>query len=221
MAFIHPVAVKLCGITRLEDALRAVELGVRYIGFIFAPQSPRAVTAEQSGAIIDALPHDVIPVGVFVNAPRDRVLDVISVSGIKMAQFHGYESPEYCTSFGTFPVMKAFRVRPNFGLIDVEPFFCNYYLLDTFDSKQAGGTGKTFDWNLARPIAEKYRVMLAGGLTPENVVDAVEVVRPYGVDINSGVEERPGIKDHAKLEQLVRNLEAAGYHSVPAPERSI
>jgi phosphoribosylanthranilate isomerase len=215
------VAVKVCGITRIEDALKAVELGARYMGFIFAPQSPRVIDPEDAGRIIKELPDTVIPVGVFVNAPRDRVLDVIDTSGIKMVQLHGYESPEYCTSFGSFPVMKAFRVKQPFNLEDVLQYPCSLYLLDSYNKKLAGGTGSTFDWELAQPVAQNVNVMLAGGLTPENIVDAVETVKPYGVDVNSGVEDEPGIKSHSKLERIFANLGQSGYHRIPQPERSI
>lgn len=215
------VQVKVCGITRPSDALKAAELGAQYLGFIFVRRSPRRIEPALAGEIISRLPKRVVPVGVFVNTPRDRVLDVISTSGIKMAQFHGYESPDYCESFGQFPVMKAFSVRPQFGLEDVDPYHTDLFLLDTYDPKRKGGTGKTFDWDLARPVVEKYRVMLAGGLNPENVVDAVETLEPYAVDVSSGVEESPGIKDHGKLERFFHNLAEAGRHSLPTIERGI
>ena len=215
------VAVKICGITREEDAQRAVELGARYVGFIFVQRSGRAIEPAGAGEIIAALPKTVVPVGVFVNAPRDHVLDVIDTTGIKMAQFHGYESPDYCESFGQFPVMKAFAVKPSFGTQDIEPYHADVFLLDTYDPVRKGGTGRTFDWDIAKPVADKYRVMLAGGLNPANVVAAVDEVLPYGVDVSSGVEAAPGVKDHDKMELLFRALHAGGYHPAPTGERTI
>lgn len=215
------VRVKVCGITRAEDALKAAELGARYIGFIFVHNSPRCIDPATAGKIIRTLPESVVPVGVCMNVPRVRVTQVIAASGIRMAQFHGNEPPEYCESFGAFPAIKAFRVRPGFGLPDVERYRTDLVLLDTFDPKREGGTGKTFDWDLAIPVAKRHRVILAGGLNPDNVVRAVTAVRPYGVDINSGVETRPGVKSHEKLERLFSTLRDAGLLSNPADERSV
>jgi len=209
------VRVKVCGINRPSDALLAARLGASYVGFVFVPRSPRFIAPPQAADIVAVLPKHVIPVGVFVNLPRDRVLDIISVSGIKIAQFHGFESPEYCESFGTFPVIKAFRVRAPFSFEDVAPYHVDMALLDAYHPRLEGGTGETFDWSLAAPVAEKTRVMLAGGLTPRNIVQAVETVRPYAVDVSSGVEGSPGVKDPALLEALFLSLERGGYHLVP------
>jgi len=213
-----PVHVKICGIMRPVDAFLAVQLGARYLGFVFAPTSPRRIEPGRAAEIIALLPRRVIPVGVFVNAPRDRVLDVIASTGIKMAQFHGYESPEYCTSLGTFPVIKAFRVRPPFDMEDVAPYHIDLCLLDAYDPSAAGGTGRTFDWGLAEPVARHVRVMLAGGLTPENVAEAVQTVRPFAVDVSSGIEAQPGIKDAAKMRAFFESLERAGHLAAPLQE---
>jgi len=210
-----PVKVKVCGITRPSDALLAARLGASYVGFVFVPRSPRYIAPPRAADIIASLPARVIPVGVFVDLPRDRVLDVISASGIKIAQFHGSESPAFCESFGGFPVIKAFRVRPPFGLEDVSPYHVDVHLLDAYHPKLAGGTGETFDWALAAPVAAKVRVMLSGGLTPENVTGAVEAVRPYAVDVSSGVEGAPGVKDPERMEAFFLNLERCGHHIVP------
>ncbi len=215
------VRVKVCGITRASDAFKAAELGAQYLGFIFVHDSPRRIDPATAGKIIRKLPESVVPVGVFMNVPKSRVKQVIAASGIQMAQFHGNEPPEYCESFGLLPAIKAFRVRPGFGLPDVERYRTKLMLLDTFDPKRKGGTGKTFDWDLAVPVAGKYPVILAGGLNPDNIVTAVTTVRPYGVDMNSGVETRPGVKSHEKLEQLFSTLHDAGLLSIPADERSV
>lgn len=211
------VHVKICGITRAEDADLAARLGARYCGFIFAPKSPRCVSPDRAAEIIDTLPDGVIPVGVFADEPRDRVLDIVSATGIRMAQFHGDETPEYCASFGPFSVMKAFRVRSPFGVDDVAAYHTDMILLDTYHPTQSGGTGQTFDWSLAEPVAREFRVMLAGGLNPDNVARAVEAVRPYGVDAGSGVEAEPGIKDPGRLAAFFRGLEQAGHL---APKRT-
>ena len=208
------VKVKICGITRPSDALLACELGASYIGFIFA-DSPRRVHPLLAGDIVSLLPDSVVPVGVFVNASRETVLDVISQSGIRMAQFHGDEKPDFCASFGSFPVMKAFRVREGFSTAEMEPYPCRTFLLDTYHPDKQGGTGETFDWNLAADAVAEYRIMLAGGLTPDNVVDAVDAVHPFGIDVSSGVEESPGIKNPEKLTKLFRELEWAQYHTPP------
>jgi len=204
------VRVKICGITRPEDAEVAANLGAHYIGFIFVRRSPRYIEPQRASEIVGELPKRVIPVGVFVDEERDRILDVVSASGIKAIQLHGAESPEFCASFGSFPVIKAFRVRPPFGIDDVEGYRAGMYLLDTFHPTQAGGTGHTFDWTLAEPIAREARVMLAGGLDARNVVRAVESVRPFAVDTSSGVEATPGIKDPARMVEFFGALENAG-----------
>lgn len=209
------IRVKICGITRTEDALTATGLGASYLGFVFAPRSPRFIPPIQAAGIIAALPTEVIPVGVFVNLPRDHVLDVISATGIKIVQFHGFESPDYCASFGAFPVIKAFRVRAPFGLDDVAPYHVDMVLLDAYHPSLDGGTGEVFDWGLAAPVAARARVMLAGGLTPDTIVRAVETVRPYAVDVSSGVELSPGVKDPSRLEEFFASLDRGGYLTVP------
>jgi phosphoribosylanthranilate isomerase len=205
------VKVKICGITRSADARAAADLGASYVGFIFVKRSPRYIEPLRAAEIIDDLPDGVVPVGVFVDETRDRVLDTISTAGLQMAQLHGDETPRFCASFGSFPIIKAFRVRPPFGPEDVHPYRVGTYLLDTYHPTQAGGTGETFDWSLAALIASHARVMLAGGLTPHNVVAAVEAVHPSAVDASSGVESAPGIKNHALLEAFFGALDAAGY----------
>ena len=208
------VRVKICGITRPSDALLAAELGASYVGFVFA-QSPRKVDPLLAGDIVSLLPKSVVPVGVFVDAPRDEVLDVVSQSGIRLLQFHGDETPEYCASFGAFPTMNAFRVREGFDAAEMERYPCRTFLLDAYHPTRHGGTGETFDWSLAVEPAKRFRTMLAGGLTPENVVDAVDAVHPYGIDVSSGVEASPGVKDPEKLTKLFRELEWAQYHTLP------
>lgn len=209
------IRVKICGITRSEDALLAGELGATYIGFVFAPKSPRYIDPARAADIVATLPANVIPVGVFANQPRDRVIDVIGKTGIKVAQFSGLESPEYCDSFGKFGVFKAFHVREPFTFANVNPYHVTMYVLDTYDASMEGGTGTSFDWALAVPIASRARVMLAGGLTPDNVGDAATIVHPYAVDVSSGVESSPGKKDGHRIAEFFLALQRAGFACKP------
>ncbi|HRU22708.1 MAG TPA: phosphoribosylanthranilate isomerase [Candidatus Latescibacteria bacterium] len=207
------VSVKICGIRTRHDALLAADLGATYVGFVFVRKSPRYIDPAEAAEIVPALPRGVVPVGVFANQPRDRVLDIISVTGVKVAQFSGLESPEYCDSMGKFGVFKAFHVRPPFSFENLEPYHVNMFVLDTYVPGKNGGTGETFDWSLAIPVARKTRVMLAGGLTPANVVEAVETVRPYAVDVSSGVESSPGEKSPHLMETFFQSLHDAGYQT--------
>jgi phosphoribosylanthranilate isomerase len=143
------------------------------------------------------------------------VLDTIATAGIKVAQFSGYESPQYCDSFGRFGVFKAFHVRAPFTFANVDPYHVTTYVLDSHSESMDGGTGTTFDWALATPIAARSRVMLAGGLTPENVGEAAKTVRPYAVDVSSGVERSPGKKDAHLTEEFFLSLRRAGFSTAP------
>ena len=193
--------VKICGITKLEDALIAADLGADILGFIFAKGSPRAISAYEAGEIIGKLLPAITPVGVFVNSPLEEVQAVIEQSGIKCVQLHGKESPYYCQNINV-PVIKAFRVNKDFCEEILSEYSVEAYLLDTYVNGTAGGTGKTFDWNIAVKAKSYGRIILAGGLTPENVADAITRVGPYGIDISSGVESAPGKKDREKLKRL-------------------
>jgi phosphoribosylanthranilate isomerase len=193
--------VKICGITRTEDALLAAELGAAYVGFIFAP-SRRRISPEDASAIISKLPPSVTPVGVFVNAERNGIMDVTWRSGIRAVQLHGEESPEFCAGFPGIEVLKAFRVHADFDAGLLETYGCDGFVLDAWHPERRGGTGETFDWSLAVAAADAHRVLLAGGLMPENVGEAINHVKPYGVDLSSGIESAPGIKDHVKMRAL-------------------
>lgn len=201
------VKLKVCGITSLADARLAVECGAAYLGFNFYPKSPRYVTPEQARAIIAALPAEVNSVGVFVNesAPT-AVLALMERSGVQYAQLHGDEDAEYCDEVGAARVIKALRIGPKFVVHDVLEYPACAILLDAYDKALYGGTGKTANWELARQAARLTTVFLAGGLSPENVVEAVRVVQPFAVDVNSGVESAPGVKDSEKLKTLCRSL---------------
>jgi phosphoribosylanthranilate isomerase len=195
--------VKICGITNLADAQAAVEAGADALGFIFYEKSPRFISLKTAAEISKQLPPFIMRVGVFVNAPEDFVLKAIAECGLTMLQFHGDESPEFCTRFGLM-TMKAFRIRDAESLKLIPNYQTDAYLLDAFSSTTLGGTGEKFNWDLAVE-AQKFGkpVFLAGGLTPENVGDAVRKVQPFGVDVSSGVESAPGKKDHAKVKAFI------------------
>jgi len=198
-----PTRIKVCGITRVEDALAAVRLGADALGFIFVPASPRFISPAGAAEIIKKLPPFVSKVGVFVNEEPNRALEASRTAGIDVVQLHGDEPPEYCVGF-PLPVIKVFSVGADFDPSVMKRYAAAGYLLDTWDPKRRGGSGNTFDWSIAAKARAMYgTVILSGGLNPQNVREAVEAVRPYAVDLNSGVEVSPGIKDHDKIKAAV------------------
>jgi len=201
--------VKICGITNLADAQAAVEAGADAIGFIFYEKSPRFVTIEQAAEISKQLTSFIMRVGVFVNAPEEFVLRAISEVGLTMLQFHGHEKPEYCTQFGLMS-MKAFPMRNEESLKKISDYQTDAYLLDAYMENQLGGTGKTFNWDLAVE-AQKFGkpIFLSGGLTPENVAGAIKKVQPFAVDVSSGVESSPEKKDDAKVKAFISAAKSA------------
>ncbi len=199
-----PVKVKFCGITNLPDAKAAVEAGADALGFVFYEASPRKVALENAAAICRELPPFIVRVGVFVNPPEDLVVRAIGECGLSLLQFHGDETPEYCLQFGLMS-MKAFRVRDRTSLEALKLYPTNAWLLDAYSADQRGGTGEKFNWDLAIEAKGWGRpIFLAGGLTPENVAEAVAQVQPYAVDVSSGVEAQPGRKDHGKVRAFVQ-----------------
>jgi phosphoribosylanthranilate isomerase len=194
------VKIKICGITNLADALLAAELGADALGFIFYPKSPRKVEPEVARAIIAQLPPFVASVGVFVDEEASMVQDLVAQVGLDWVQLHGQESPEYCRSLGR-KVIKGFRIRDERSLLELGPYrpIVQAFLLDTYKKGQVGGTGEVFDWHLALEAKKIGRIILAGGLTPENVGQAIATARPDAVDAASGTEASPGKKDPAKL----------------------
>ncbi len=199
--------VKICGITRMEDALAAVNHGCDAIGLVFYAASPRFVTPERARQIVEALPPFVNAVGLFVDAPAEYVESVLAQVRLDLLQFHGDEYPDYCARFG-LPYLKAVRVRPETNLLQYAADFAGAkaLLLDTYVAGTAGGTGQTFDWSLIPPNLAKP-VILAGGLDANNVGEAVRRVRPYGVDVSGGVEREKGIKDADKIAAFMRGIE--------------
>jgi len=195
--------VKICGITNLEDARVAAEAGADALGFVFCEQSPRCVTTDMAAAVISQLPLHIIKVCVFVNNDPDVVRRAIGQCGLNMLQFHGDEQPDYCLQFGLMS-MKAFRVLNAQSLEALSAYKTDAWLLDAYAPNKFGGTGETFNWDLALDAQRRGRpIFLAGGLTPENVAQAVQRVHPYGVDVSSGVEAGPGKKDHEKVKNFI------------------
>jgi len=200
--------VKICGITNLPDAQAAVEAGADALGFNYYEKSPRHLTVSAAAGISKQLPPFVMRVGVFVNAPEELVLRAIADSGLSMLQFHGEEPPEFCTQFGLMS-MKAFRIRDAASLPEMPKFQTDAWLLDAYSPEARGGTGEKFNWELAIEAQKLGKpIFLAGGLTPENVAEAVRKVRPFGVDVASGVESSPGKKDHQKMKDFIAAVRA-------------
>ncbi|MDX1763830.1 MAG: phosphoribosylanthranilate isomerase [bacterium] len=204
--------VKICGITNLDDALAAVEAGADALGFIFYRESPRFVSPETVREMIPYLPPMIATVGVFVNEQIERVQELTKYCQISMLQFHGEESPEYCRWHGS-RVIKAFRVKDASVLDIIKTYEVSGYLLDAYTEGTYGGTGASFDWSVARQAAISKPIVLAGGLTPDNVGEAIGAVRPYAVDVSSGVEEEPGrkaVERIAAFMEAVKGADAAG-----------
>ena len=196
------VKVKICGITSVADALAAVDAGADALGFMFYAPSPRNVSFGLAADIIRQLPPFVAKAGVFVNPAEDDVRRAIAECGLDTLQFHGEETPEFCRRFG-LKTMKAFRVRDAEFLTQTGPYSDEAWLLDSYVAGQPGGTGARFNWDLATDAARRHTVLLAGGLTPENAAEAVRKVRPYGLDVSSGVESAPGKKDAVKVRAFI------------------
>jgi phosphoribosylanthranilate isomerase len=198
--------IKICGITRLEDALHAVEHGATALGFVFWRPSPRCVEPEAAASIIAELPTGVTSVGLFVNEQVERIRDVVAETRIRMVQLHGDEPASYAASLAT-PVMRA--VSLDRGSETAAWPAGTTFLVDAADPIRRGGTGTRIDWQGAAALARGCRLVLAGGLTPENVAEAIEVVDPYGVDVSSGVEDAPGIKNADKVARFLASARSA------------
>jgi phosphoribosylanthranilate isomerase len=202
------VRIKICGITRYEDAKVAAGVGVYALGFVFYEKSPRYIAPEQAALIVKQLPPFVSRVGVFVDEEIEKVIAIARATGIDTVQLHGTESPRYCSKL-PLPVIKAFSIEPSTDLTLLEQYHVAGFLLDTWSSALRGGTGRTFDWSIARSACTKYsHVILAGGLNPSNLEEALETVQPYGIDISSGVEIKPGIKNPRKMRDAVQIVRA-------------
>lgn len=198
----------MCGITSSEDALCAVRLGVSALGFVFYEKSPRFISPEEAGEVIRRIPPFVTKVGVFVNAEADYLREAKAIAGFDVYQFHGDETPEFCAAFGE-NYIKAIRVRNAESLSAVELYDTDAFLFDAYSPDAYGGTGENFSWDVlsSREFGNKF-VILSGGLNSGNVREAIQAVNPCAVDVSSGVESSPGIKNHLKLERF---MEAANY----------
>ena len=200
--------VKVCGITNSEDAFCAVRLGASALGFVFYEKSPRFISPKEAREVISRIPPFVTKVGVFVNAEADYLRKAKDIAGFDVYQFHGDETPEFCAAFGE-NYIKAVRVKNAESLNAVELYDTDAFLFDAYSPDAYGGTGESFSWDvLSRRKLEDKFVILSGGLNSDNVRDAVQKVNPYAVDVSSGVESSPGIKDHLKLKRF---MEAASH----------
>ncbi len=207
--------VKICGITNLDDALLSATLGADALGFNFYDGSPRYIEPAKAQEICFRLPDKTMKVGVFVNETVTRITEIVTMSGLDAVQLHGDETPEFVRELrsyrNSFSIVKALRVTRSFRPEEASQYDSDSILLDAFTVGERGGTGETFDWEIASMVAQMVpQLYLAGGLNQENVVEAIETVRPYAVDVCSGVESSKGKKDAKKLEAFVSNVRNAG-----------
>ena len=195
--------IKICGITNLDDAHAAVAAGADILGFNFYKPSPRYIAPESAREIINTLPDSILTVGVFVNEPSpDAVRSIADQAGVKSVQLHGDESPDYCRTLDS--VIKTFSVSDNFDINQIHAYEVDAIMLDTKDNRLRGGTGRVFDWSIAQQVSGLVsKLYLAGGLSPENVAEAIALVQPYAVDTCSAVEEKPGVKNHERIRVFV------------------
>ena len=207
------VHVKICGITRCDDAVLAEELGASAVGFVFCPESSRYIEPEGARIISEALGPFIARVGVFVDENPAVVVETVTTAGLTVVQLNGSENPgyilqliEYCATV-KLGVIKAFRVGPDFDTVEFGRYSAGAYLLDTCEKGRYGGTGKTFDWERALPCRAYGKIILAGGLTADNINEAIRIVKPWGVDVSSGVEREPGIKDHEKMKLFFKKIQ--------------
>ncbi len=198
--------IKICGITNIEDALKVVELEADALGFVFYEKSPRKITKEEAKEIISSLPKGIVKIGLFVDELEEKVNEITAYCNFDILQFHGDETPDYCKKFPQ-KIIKAFRIKDKESLINIPKYEVDYCLLDAYSEAAPGGTGRTFNWELAIAAKKFGRpIILSGGLNPENVVGAIEKVAPFGVDVSSGVELSPGKKDYKKLKEFITKV---------------
>ena len=203
--------IKICGITNTADALAACEYGADAIGFVFA-RSPRQIAPEAAREVIRAIPPFVTTVGVFVDESAERVREIVRSCKLDAVQLHGNESPDYVAGLGV-PAFKSFRVR-DWSIIDrIRQLKLTSFLLDTYMPDRAGGSGRPFDWTIAAGAARLGRMILAGGLTVDNVTAALAAVRPYAVDVSTGIEFAAGKKDHDKIQQFIHEVRTWDYRT--------
>jgi len=204
------VKVKICGIRRLEDAIVAAESGADALGFVFYRKSLRFISPSSGWKIIKRLPPLISPVGVFVNPSQEELKRAIEISGIKVIQLHGDENPELIEGL-KIPVIKAIRIEKKIDERKLRMWKgASAFLIEGKSEKGYGGTGIQFDYKVVKPFTKNYRIIIAGGLNPSNVSTVVKTLKPYGVDVSSGVEESPGVKSHKLIKEFIRNAKSAG-----------
>ena len=203
--------VKICGIRNLEDAFKAHELGADFLGFIFFENSPRKLEPAEARVIIRELPKNVLKVGLFLDQDLNKVKDTAFKCGLDLLQLHGNEDPGYCAGLKKdFKIIKSFKVKDKTSVERASDYdICDHYLFDTYVKGVPGGTGVSFDWNVLAGMTFKRPIFLAGGLTPKNVGEAVKRLKPYAVDVASGVERSPGKKNHKLLKEFIENAKKA------------
>lgn len=201
------VRVKICGITNIDDAVAAIDYGADALGFVFYEKSPRFIPPEKAGQIISSLPPFITTAGLFVDENRNKVEKITVQNNIDIVQFHGNESPEACLL--SRRVIKAIRVKDLKDLDSLGDYQVSAFLLDTYTEDLYGGTGQVFNWDIAIEAKRFGRIILAGGLTPDNIEKAVKLVRPFAVDVSSGVEMDKGIKDHKKMKLFIERAKGA------------
>lgn len=207
--------VKICGITNIEDALKAQFLGADELGFNFYENSPRYIAPDMAAEIIAGLSSEIAKVGVFVNASAESILEIVAIAGLDSIQIHGDEEPGFVRHLRSLTdklIIKAMRAKQDLEVDDAVKFDANAILIDSYFAGEYGGSGRTFDWEIAGAIAGLVeQVYLAGGLTPENVSEAIQTVNPYAVDVASGVESSPGKKDPARVEEFIRAVKTTAF----------
>ncbi len=199
--------IKICGITNKRDAIAAASLGIDMMGFVFYNGSKRYVEPKIVRDIANELPPFVAKVGVFVDLDKNKVIEIAEECALDMLQFHGDEAPDYCAGFkDSYKVMKAFRIKESGSLKGINDYNADFYILDAYSAEGKGGTGESFDWKIIESFEFLRPVILSGGLTPDNVRDAIERFSPYGVDVSSGVETSPGKKNIPLMKKFVENV---------------
>lgn len=200
--------IKICGITNFEDAAKSLDCGADALGFIFYEKSKRYISPPEAQKIIKELPPFVTKVAVFVDCPFRQIIKITSELFINAIQLHGSETPEFCSKF-SYPVIKALRIKDSIDIQQVDSFATQTILFDTYSESDYGGTGKSFNWKVLEKLNTDKKIILSGGLNPGNIEKAITTVRPYGVDVSSGVEKSPGIKDHKKIKKFIEAVKNA------------
>jgi phosphoribosylanthranilate isomerase len=201
--------VKICGITNYSDAAFSISCGADFLGFIFTQKSKRVIAPRDAKKIIARLPRRLPKVGVFVDEKESRVKEIAATCGLDHLQFHGDESPGYCSAFAGYRVIKSFRVRDTIDCDRIQAYPVAYFLFDTFDKDAFGGTGKVFDWGLLKSLKGIRHFFVSGGLNTKNVATLIDRVHPFAVDVASGVERRPGVKDLGRVKKFIQAVKGS------------